>query len=373
MNDEVGQYRAELFDELVERLLGAMYPDAQINSKRVLRIPHRGAFRSLSIDFWARRPKGEVVVETKAPYTRATVEVIGNSVRRLKTVVELLSSRRISTFVLAIPTMFPEELRDSLEQIQYFAASHGATVTVWDEDGLRKLIREHLSTDILSFSLDELKRVLGVKATKSVLAPTAGSRQDVTVLVADFCSFTSFVKATYLQDEGTGKAERLIDYIMGRFYRGMRKEIEDHDGFLDKYMGDGILAYWFGEDIGEKFEACVLRLMGIAVNLAEEWDDEIDAAVEPKGLRAGAATGKIVFVEENPMNPPNPPIQAIGHPINIATRLQSKAKPNTLVIPHTLRNKFFGKRNDFQYLGIVEIKNLDSVKAWEKTFGTNGG
>jgi class 3 adenylate cyclase len=370
MNDEVGQYRAELFDELVEKLLGAMYPDAQLNSKRVLRIPHRGAFRSLSVDFWARRAKGDVVVETKAPYTRATVEVLGSSLRRLKTVVELLSSRSIPTFVLAIPIVFPEELRDSLKQIQHLAETNGATVIVWDEDALRKLIREHLSTDISAFSLDELERVLGVKTAKSVLVPTAGSRHDVTVLMADFCSFSSFVKATYLNDGNKGKADRLIDYIMGRFYRGMRKEIEDHDGFVDKYMGDGILAYWFGEDIGEKFEECVQKLMGNAVNLAQEWDDEIDCAIEPKGLRAGAAIGSILFVEEDPMRPD---IHAISHQINVAARLQSKAKPNTLVITQTLRNKLFGTRNDFQYLGDVEIKNLDSVKTWAKTFGTNGG
>jgi len=338
-----------------------MYPEARITSKRALRVHHKGAFRSVSIDFLVAIPSGNIVVETKAPYTDAVADVVNSALRRLKTVVELLSTAgRMKTIILAIPTAFPEASLGVFEETQLAANAAGATIKVWDANELLKLVSKYLSTEITSFSIEELKKVLGVKSpAESVVAP--GLKQSVVVLVADFCSFTSFVHASIADAE-------LIESVMARFYRETRQAINEDDGVVDKYMGDGVLAYWFGEDAGARFEKCLQRLMGIAVNLADEWQDQIDSAVEPKGLRAGGAIGDVLFVSENP---PNPPIHAIGDSINVASRLQGIAKPNSLVITNRLRKRFFGTRDDFEWVGKVKLKNIDPVIAWRKNFGNS--
>jgi class 3 adenylate cyclase len=368
MNHQLGQYRAELFDELVARLLAAMYPQANVTRKTTLRVPHKGAFRSVSIDFRVGIPSGDIVVETKAPYTDAVADVINSALRGLKTVVELLSPGRIKTFTLAIPTPFPQASCALLEEIRHVASERGATVKVWDGEELLKLVREHLSADISSFeTIDELKKALG---TESVAGPpdvplvglNEGLNDGVVILIADFCSFSRFVQAS-----GTDTA--LITSVMARFYRETRQAIKEDGGEVDKYMGDAMLAYWLGEDAGARLERCVQRLMGIAVNLAEEWQDQIDYAVEPKGLRAGAAIGSVLFVSEQP---PSPSSHAIGDAVNIAARLQGEAEPNSLMISNRLRKRFFGARDDFEEVGPFNLKNIGKVIAWRKTFGKNG-
>ena len=368
MDHQLGQYRAELFDELIARLLVAMYPEAQVTRKIALRVPHNGAFRSVSIDFRVRVPSSDIAVETKAPYTDAVADVVNSALRNLKTVVDLLSPGRTKTFVLALPTSFPQISGGALEEARRAASASGAAVKVWDGEALLKLVREHLSTEIKSFSVDELKKTLGIAPDTAppavpLVGLDEGLKEDVVVLVADFCSFSRFVQAS-------GSDTGLITSVMARFYRETRQAIGEGGGVIDKYMGDGMLAYWFGEDAGARVETCVQWLIGIAVNLAEEWQYQIDYPVEVKGLRAGAAIGSVLFVSEQP---PHPPIHAIGDPVNIAARLQGAAEPNSLVISHRLRKRFFGARDDFEEGGSFDLKNIGNVIAWRKTFGKNSG
>lgn len=365
MDHQLGQYRAELFDELIARLLAAMYPETHITRKIALRVPHNGAFRSVSIDFRVNVPSGDIAVETKAPYTDAVADVVNSALRNLQTIVKLLSPGRMKTFILAIPTSFPRVSCAALEETRHTASASGATVKVWDGDELLKLVREHLSTKITSFSVDDLKKVLGYESDKEPVAVplvrlTEGLKDDVVTLVADFCSFSRFVQAS-------GSDTELVSSVMARFYRETRQAISEGGGVLDKYMGDGILAYWFGEDAGIQLETCFQRLMGIAVNLAQEWQDQIDYPVEVKGLRGGAAIGRVMFVSEQPHSP----IHAIGDSVNIAARLQGAAKPNSLVISNRLRKRFFGARDDFEEAGSFDLKNIGNVIAWRKTFGKN--
>jgi class 3 adenylate cyclase len=367
MEHQLGQYRAELFDEMIASLLAALYPEAQVTRKAALRVPHGGGFRSVSIDFRVRMQSSDIVVETKAPYTDAVADVVNSALRNLKTVVESLCPSRTKTFILAIPTSFPQASCGALEETQRAASAAGASVKIWDGDELLKLARQHLSSDIESFSIDELKKLLGLASDEEHVAlPMAGLEEglkdDVVVLVADFCSFSRFVQAS-------GSDTELITSLMARFYRETRQAINKGGGVLDKYMGDGILAYWFGEEAGAKLETCLQSLMGIAVNVAEEWQDQIDYLVAIKGLRAGAAIGSVRFVSEQP---PKHPIHAIGDPVNIAARLQGAAEPNSLVISNRLRKRFFGARDDFEEAGSFDLKNIGEVVAWRKTFGKNG-
>ncbi len=367
MNHRVGQFRAELFDELVGRLLKAVYPEAVIMQRYALRVPHNARFRSVSIDFRLKLPSGDVIVETKAPYIEPVVGTMESAIRRFNTIVELLASDRIRTFILAIPTTVPESLQGTLREIQQKAEAQSAVVVVWDESALLQLVRQHLALDLTSFSLDELKRVLRPASTVDLVQlPAPGLHNNVVILMADFCSFTSFMNATRnFNAYGKSNGHQYVESIMGRFYRETRKAIYDHQGVVDKYIGDGVLAYWFGDN-GANFELCFKRMMEIAVNLADEWQDEIDDSVEPTGLRGGCAIGDVLVVAEDSENFLR---HVISHQINLASRLQGEAAPNSVVISNQLRKRFFTARDDFEKRRI-SLKGIGPVVAWQKTFGT---
>lgn len=361
LTHHVGQYRAELFDDFVARLLTAMHPQATLSRKIALRLPHDGAFRSVSIDFRLTSRSGDIVIETKAPYTEPADQALEKALERFRTIVALLSSGRIQAFILALPAALPQKLLEAFKQIQNSTSPPSAMVVLWDEYELKKLAKKYLGADIKTFSVEELENVLRIESPAPLVsAPKAGVNENVVALVADFCSFTKFVEAS-------GGYTDLLESMMGRFYRETRQAIRQEQGFLDKYMGDGVLAYWFGHDAGRSLERCVQRLVGIAVNLADEWQDQIDSAVEIKGLRAGAAIGTILFVSEE--RPPGLPLHAIGNPVNVAHRLQGEAEPNSLVVSNRLRLRFFEGRPDFERIDHLSLKGINPVVAWRKSFG----
>jgi class 3 adenylate cyclase len=239
---------------------------------------------------------------------------------------------------------------------------------------------EHLKLTIHSFSISNLEKALGIShggdtgtggptshggAGPNDRAPVvAGEHEDVVVLCADFCSYTKFVLAS-------GGDKDLISSVMGRFYRETRRIIEDNGGWVDKYMGDGILAFWMPSavsdaDLGARIDACSAQLIACALGIAKEWQDQIDHSVEIVGMRVGAAVGKVLFIPESIGK--EKPLHAISDFINLAARLQSAAKENSLVISNRLRKTCFDANGSFRELEPLELKNFGKVVAWSKDY-----
>jgi class 3 adenylate cyclase len=375
MEHQTGQLRAQLFEEFVGRLLAAMYPGITIARNVALADPESNRpISSISVDFLvvaSERGEPDVLVETKAPYAGANAITIRKALRHIVEAIHRAESAWSSAkAVLAVSDAVGQASALDIEHSAVSLAFKGVQLEVWDAAKLRELSMGHLEFDPRNFSVEDLSRLIAQPPATVPLAhrpeermPT-GSHDDVIVLSADFCSFSRFVHAS-------GTDTDLVASIMGRFYRETRAVIARTDGRLDKYMGDGILCYWMPGTPVDRFEACVERLVGIAINLAEEWQDHIDFAVEPKGLRAGAAIGSVLFIAEQPGT--EEPIHAIGDSINISARLQSEAEPNSLVISNRLRTRHFGNRTDFEELGPRTLKNIGDVIAWLKRFGQKPG
>jgi class 3 adenylate cyclase len=364
MNHEQGQYRAELFDKFVGRLLEAVFPQASVLQHAIVHAFDGGAPDPFSVDFVVQAPDGTIYVETKAPYTAAASESINIAIDRLYGLVQTLSiSEPVRGVILAVPLELPASSQKHLGMRRSFLESAGTQFDLWDAAKLIDLAHDLLKANLGSFSIEELENAVG---SNRAPLPTivagghndlpVGERENVVVLCADFCSFSAFVHAS-------GNDKSLISSVMGRFYRESRAAITAAGGELDKYMGDGVLCYWFGLDTASQIEACVGQLVGIALNIAEEWQDQIDLSVSPKGLRAGAAIGPVLFIEERPGS-----IHAVSESINMASRLQAEASPNSLAISNRLRARHFDGRDDFCSMGVLKLKNIGDIVAWQKPF-----
>jgi class 3 adenylate cyclase len=159
---------------------------------------------------------------------------------------------------------------------------------------------------------------------------------------------------------------------MGRFYRQVRETIERHGGLVDKFMGDGVLFYWMpqasGPTLGATIDDCIRELVGTALNVADEWQDEIDHSVKPIGLRAGAAIGRVLFVQEDS---PGAPVHAIGDCINLANRLQGAARPNTALVSNRTKVQHFDGIA-LKELPAKRLKNIGAIIAWERDYEAPG-
>ncbi len=324
-----------------------------------IEIQDAGSAKTSHVDFIVITAEGgDVFVETKAPYTGETADVIHRALRRLVRSVSTSATGAPLVAILATPIDFPSASTSEAQEARKELEGRGVRFEIWDLKYLIKAAAEYFAERVETFSLAELELLLSPVDTNYLPELPQGKREDVVVLVADFCSFSAFVQAS-------GSNTALITSVMGRFYRESREAVYYHGGVLDKFMGDGILAYWFGDTEIAQFERCVQRLIGTALKLADEWQDQLDLSVEPKGLRAGAAIGPVIFIPEHATTSP---IHAIGDSINIASRLQVVADPNSLVISNRLRTRYFGSRSEFEVLPADELKNIGKVIAWQRFF-----
>lgn len=191
-----------------------------------------------------------------------------------------------------------------------------------------------------------------------------GGQRECCVLVADFCSFTAFMRAT--------ETIKLIEPLLTSFYTEARKTIHKHGGMLYQIVGDSVVGVW-GLQTAELNVRGVLDaargLVLIAHRVAEDWQSHIDLLVEPKGLRLGLSKGCVAVVRRDGVYPG---LLLFGNPINLAARLQSAAEPNQLICSNSAFKQIqeTGRELPFRpYEGeaagcSLEAKNYGSVKAW---------
>jgi class 3 adenylate cyclase len=136
--------------------------------------------------------------------------------------------------------------------------------------------------------------------------------------------------------------------------------IQRFDGFIARYVGDGVLTY-FGWPEARETDAERAVRAGLAVAAAVSVAPIRD---EPLQVRVGIATGLVVIGE--PIGSGDSRQQtAVGETPNLAARLQGLAGPGQVVIDAATRRQI-GGLFECQDLGTVELKGLPvAVPAWQ--------
>jgi class 3 adenylate cyclase len=131
-----------------------------------------------------------------------------------------------------------------------------------------------------------------------------------------------------------------------------------YDGFIAKFMGDGILAY-FGfprahEDDAERAVRAGLDIVAAVGRLR---------ALEPLRVRIGVATG-LVVVGDLIGEGTSQEQAVVGDTPNLAARLQALAEPGTIVVAGSTR-RLLGDLFKLRDLGRQELKGFaEPVNAW---------
>ncbi len=149
--------------------------------------------------------------------------------------------------------------------------------------------------------------------------------------------------------------------VIGTYHRCCAEHITKSGGFVAKYMGDGVLAY-FGypqahEDDAERAVRTGLALTEAVVKLPAAHD----AALQ---VRVGIATGVVVvgdLIGEGAAREQG----VVGDTPNLAARLQSLAEPGQVVISQGTR-RLTGGLFEYCDLGRVALKGLtEPAQAWQ--------
>jgi class 3 adenylate cyclase/predicted ATPase len=186
---------------------------------------------------------------------------------------------------------------------------------------------------------------LGPEPTTVAVVPVhaAAERRQLTVMFCDLVGSTAL--STRLDPED-------LSEVVGAYHRAVAGVVENFDGFIAKYMGDGVLAY-FGYPRAHEDDAERAIRAGLGA---------IDAVrrleVRSGGLqtRVGIATGLVVVGDQIGEGSAREQ-SVIGETPNLAARLQTLAEPNTLIIALGTR-RLVGDLFEYRNLDAVELKGI---------------
>src|SRR5438874_7103889 len=182
-------------------------------------------------------------------------------------------------------------------------------------------------------------------------APAEAERRQLTVMFCDLVGSTAL--STRLDPED-------LREVIGAYHRAVAEIVARFDGFVAKYMGDGVLVY-FGYPQAHEDDAERAVRAGLA---SVEAVGRLDVKSAKLQARVGIATGLVVvgdLIGEGSAQEQS----VVGETPNLAARLQALAEPDAVVIAAGTR-RLLGDLFEYRDLGVIEVKGIAGpVPAWE--------
>jgi predicted ATPase/class 3 adenylate cyclase len=174
-----------------------------------------------------------------------------------------------------------------------------------------------------------------------------GERCQVTIMFCDLVGSTNLSQQLDPED---------LQTVLNAYLEVSSKVIQRFDGYISKYLGDGLLVF-FGyprthEDDGHRAIRTGLGIVEAVTGLAKRMRDQyrVDLSV-----RVGIHTGLVVAGETGALD--RRTMDVVGEAPNVAARLQEFASPNTVVLSQATERLVHGYF-ECQALGSISLKGI---------------
>jgi class 3 adenylate cyclase/predicted ATPase/ABC-type transport system involved in cytochrome c biogenesis ATPase subunit len=235
--------------------------------------------------------------------------------------------------------LLPELDQETLKEIGITSAGHRLRIlksikTIQSEPSDRGQIEEKASV-----------------ASSSAAEQAEAERRQLTVMFCDLVGSTSLAERLDPED---------FRDIIRSYQDACAGAISRFEGYVARYVGDGLLVY-FGfprahEDDAERALHAALGILAAMEKLSSRLEQTLE-------VRIGVATGHVVvgdIVGDGAAQEQT----VIGETPNLAARLQGLADPNSVVIAASTRD-LIGEQFLFEDLGFQSLKGIsDAVQAW---------
>ena len=201
-----------------------------------------------------------------------------------------------------------------------FAAAAVSFSTLLDQEREKAAFRARIEH---YFSPPLLRKILG----RPVLLEGC-EKKVLTVLFSDISGFTTWSSRQQPED---------IRRMLNEYFEEMAGVVFAHEGTIDKYIGDGMLAF-FGDPIAQvdHAERAVRSAMGMQRKVAELRSHWEVAGGMPIAIRIGINTGEVVA--GNMGSARRLDYTVIGSNVNLASRLESGARPGQILVSKATRD-----------------------------------
>ncbi|CAM4089239.1 response regulator [Gillisia hiemivivida] len=202
-----------------------------------------------------------------------------------------------------------------------------------------KAIKEN---NILKMYVDEnVLNFMGNKEYETTI--TENETIDATVMFVDICGFTAISENV--------PADTVVE-IINSYFDEMVKEIIDQKGYIDKFMGDAIMAVFKGEYHLDRAIDAALALNHKLANIPAIGGD---LKFKPK-VSIGMKSGEMISGNIGSASLKRLDYTVIGDTVNTASRLQDAAKENEIIICESCYEKV---KESFkcEKVGSIMLKN----------------
>jgi len=207
---------------------------------------------------------------------------------------------------------------------------------------IRETLKAVKENNILKMYVDET--VLNFMDTREFESSLmANETIEATVVFIDICSFTSISE---------NESPDMVVQLLNSYFDLMAKEIVEQDGFIDKFIGDAVMAIFRGEHhLDRAIDACLT----IRNEVAKLPTISEHIKFRPK-VSIGINCGELISGNIGSESLRRLDYTVIGDVVNTAQRLESAAKPGQIVISeesyHKVKEHF-----KCQNIGEVKMKN----------------
>ncbi|UCG65085.1 MAG: FHA domain-containing protein [Deltaproteobacteria bacterium] len=221
------------------------------------------------------------------------------------------------------------------DDLKLLEAIGSQSAMILEQASLNEQIREEeiLRSRLERFLSPQVAEMIATGSQETIDNVMEPTELTATIVFTDIIAFTRLAEKI---------PPRETNMILNQYFSMVTDIIFRHDGTLDKYIGDGLMAV-FGAPMERQDDA------ERAILAAKEMREKLAAMMAKKegykrkfDIRIGINTGRVVA--GNIGSPRRMDYTVIGDPVNIASRLESIAKPNQILIGEetyeAIKNRF---------------------------------
>jgi adenylate cyclase len=174
---------------------------------------------------------------------------------------------------------------------------------------MRKTFERYVSRDVVKELLDN---------PEGWLNTLGGVRKKITVLFSDVRGFTTMTESA--------DAAQLVAQL-NEYFTDMVRIVFEHNGTLDKFIGDAVMAHW-GSIVSEGEKTDAVRAVASALDMQRALA-RLNTEWKPRGmleLHFGIGINQGEAIVGNLGSEEKREVSAIGDPVNLASRLEGVTK-----------------------------------------------